>query len=66
MYTIKQYEALTAAIAQGVRSVYYGDKRIDFRSQDEMLKLRDEMEIELGLRKNIGKQILASFSKGLK
>jgi hypothetical protein len=63
-FTLAQYEALTAAIAQGVRTVKYTDKEITYHSLSEMLNLRNLMARELGLSaKNT--RVLGSFSKGL-
>ncbi len=65
-YTLTQYQILVAAIAQGVKEVYYGDKRVVYRDLNEMLRIRDEMEAELGLNKGKPRRVFASFSKGIK
>lgn len=42
-WTSTHLAALEAAIAKGVRSVSYGDRRVEYGSIDEMLKLRATM-----------------------
>lgn len=42
-WTTAHLAALEAAIAKGVRSVSYGDRRVEYGSIDEMLKLRATM-----------------------
>jgi hypothetical protein len=38
MYTQEMYNALIEAIALGAREVWYGDKRVAYRTLDEMLR----------------------------
>jgi len=47
MYTQEQLDAINAAIAQGVKEVYYGDKRVVYRSLAEMLQIRTLMVKQL-------------------
>lgn len=63
-YTVQQYNALCAGIAQGVTSVKYGDKEVTFRSLDDMLRTKSLMESALNIKKASRKKF-ASFSKGL-
>lgn len=63
-YTPEMLAALEKAIATGTRDVYYGDKRVSYRSLEEMLRIRDIMRAELGLISNGGRK-LATHSKGL-
>lgn len=63
-YTIEQLNALKQAIAEGVTAVWYGDKKVEYRSLDEMLRIKRLMENELQGNGNSGKKF-ASFSKGL-
>lgn len=65
-YTIEQYNALTAAIAQGVNTVKYADKELEYRSLEEMRSLKEEMEAELGILdpKRRKKVVFAGFSRG--
>lgn len=63
-FTLEQLEALETAIAQGARSVMYGNKQVMYNSTQEMLALRDTMRRELGLIPKT-KRIFAKHSKGL-
>ncbi|WP_153799065.1 phage head-tail joining protein [Foetidibacter luteolus] len=63
-YTVAQYTAITAAYAQGVTHVEYGDKRIIYRSLNEMKQIIEEMQIDLGLKK-VTRKKYAQFTKGL-
>lgn len=63
-YTIEMYNALIDAIATGAREVWYGDKRVAYRTLDEMLRTKAHMEAELGLGLKIPRRIYADFSKG--
>jgi len=42
-----QYQALCDAIAEGALEVQYSDKRIKYRSLDEMLKIKSMMQKDL-------------------
>jgi len=64
MYTQAMYNALIEAIATGAREVWYGDKRVAYRTLDEMLRLKDAMEVYLGIA-TIPKRIYANFGKGI-
>lgn len=64
MYTQEQYETLTRAIASGQRRVTYADRTVEYRSLDEMLRVKNEMARELGLIRGPNRT-LASFQKGL-
>lgn len=48
-FTQEQYDALIAALAEGVLTVKYQDKMVTYRSLDEMLKLKKVMAEDLGL-----------------
>lgn len=63
-FTQEQYNALVSAIAQGAREVWYGDKRVQYNSFDEMLRLKQLMEKELGLTTASSKSY-GEYSKGL-
>lgn len=66
-YTQQQYEALTAAIAQGAMTVRYKDRQVTYRSLSEMQQIKREMEQALGLSTgdalSNGRRLM-SFSKG--
>jgi len=65
-YTLLQYQTLTDAIASGALKVKYGDKEVEYRSLDEMLRILQIMKNQLfpEQNKNNGRKY-ASFSKGL-
>ena len=63
-WTQSQLDALNDAIAKGVKVVRYRDKWIEYRSLQEMLKLRSEMRKCLGITCKTGKKLI-STSKGL-
>lgn len=62
-FTIEQYRSLTNAIAQGTLTVEYGDKKVTYRSLDEMLRIRNLMIADLGLGDKSSGRKLAVFSK---
>ena len=64
-YTTEMYNELIKAISLGARQVWYGDKRVAYRSLDEMLRLKDSMEIDLGLKKP-QRRFYGDFTKGIK
>lgn len=63
-WTLENLYKLEEAIIQGALIVKYSDKTIEYRSLDEMLKIRDIIKKQLGL---VGKttRLKAEFSKGL-
>jgi len=63
-WTAKQLEALEAAIAEGALIVQYSDKKIEYRSLEQMQSIRDMMRKDLGLVPKTAR-LHASFSKGL-
>jgi hypothetical protein len=67
LYTQEQYDALIDAIAQGVLRVEYADKRIEYRSLDDMERLLKKMGDSLGLNGNTAKsgRTVGNFTKGL-
>lgn len=64
-WTPEQLVALDEAIAEGTLTVQYGDKRVTYRSLEEMLKVRQMMRAELGLEEERPAVRFARFSKGL-
>lgn len=62
-FTTDQYEALNKAIAQGTLTVEYGDKKVTYRSLDEMLRTRNLIAAELGLTNKDNGRRVAVFSK---
>lgn len=65
-YTSEQLSTLESAIAQGVTKVKYADKEVEYRSLDDMIRLRNLMRQELGMSGGIAsRRKLGEFSKGL-
>jgi hypothetical protein len=62
-YTQQDYEAISAAIAQGTRRVRIGDRDVEYRSLDEMLRIRGMMAKELNMARRPNR-VVSSFSKG--
>jgi len=58
-YTFDDLQRLEQSIGEGVREVEYADKKIVYRSLDDMLKTAHYMRIKLGLTPG------ASSKKGL-
>ncbi|MGY3130105.1 collagenase-like PrtC family protease [Bradyrhizobium sp. USDA 4501] len=64
--TQSQIDALRYAIAQGVQTVSYGDKRVEYRSLAEMLQILNDMENEVaGLVPTRQFRIVSPADKGL-
>ena len=61
-FTDEQIEALQKAIAQGAKTVSYGDRSVTYHSVDEMIRLLNLMLSERG---NVPRKFLATFSRGL-
>lgn len=72
-FTQDQLSALEAAIADGALKVKYSDKEVEYRSLEEMLKIRDVIRNALGLNNKSncnkglfgGKRLKMEHSKGL-
>lgn len=73
-FTLDQLKSLESAIADGALKVKYSDKEVEYRSLEEMLKIRDIMKNDLGLNKPCckksrglfgGKRLHMEHSKGL-
>lgn len=64
VYTIDQYNALCAAIAEGVLRVHYGDKIVEYRKLEDMLRIKNMMAEDLGLNQK-STRTYATFDKGL-
>jgi hypothetical protein len=48
-FSESQLTALEAAIAKGMTSVQFGERRVTYQSLTDMIKLRDVMRTELGV-----------------
>ncbi len=57
-------DALERALYEGVLEVQYNDKRVKYRSFNEMNKIIDKLKIELGQNSKTSK-CFAKFGKGL-
>lgn len=55
-------DALEKSIYEGVLKVEYGDKKVEYRSLNEMVRIKDMLKAELGQGKP--RRTYASFSKG--
>jgi hypothetical protein len=65
-FTTEHLDALEEAIALGAKRVKYGDREVEYQTQQEMLTLRDRMKRELGqTSKSRGRRIYFTTSKGL-
>lgn len=64
-YTEQDLSALNKAIAQGARKVKYSDKEVEYRSLEEMIKIRNMMKEDLGQSSSGSSRRFASHSKGL-
>lgn len=59
------YKDLQLAIFTGTREVYYGDKRVVYRSLTEMQQILKQMEDLLGVSKSNGGRKFAAYSSDL-
>lgn len=64
-YTQTQLDALDAAIAQGALEVEHNGRRVRYRSQEEMLRLRRLIAKELGTASTASGRKFLSFDKGV-
>jgi len=62
-WDLKDLAVLEKAISQGVQKVKYTDKEIEYRSLNEMLRLRDVMKRDLGLTSK-SNRLYAQYDKG--
>jgi hypothetical protein len=65
IYTMAQYERLCAAIAEGALIVKHDNKTVEYRSLDDMMRIKNVMERDLGLVQANGGRRVAEFCKGL-
>jgi len=63
-FTEENYLTLVAAIAQGSRVVEYGDKRVEYRSLDEMMRILGMMERTLGINNTGAGRRVADYYTG--
>lgn len=65
MYTMAQYQRLCEAIAEGALIVKHENKTVEYRSLDDMLRIKSLMERDLGLVQADSGRRVAEFCKGL-
>jgi len=58
-------EAMSAAIAQGALEVQYGDKKVTYRSLDDMIRILGIMGAALGVNISGSGRRVADFNNGL-
>ena len=63
-WTTDDLARIERAIADGVTSVQYTDRKVDYRSLDEMMQIRNLILKSLGFS-NENRRVYASSSKGL-
>lgn len=65
MFTQEQYNTLLAAVATGTLEVQYSDKKVKYRTLDEMMSLLNLMAEQLGIDPNNGAgRRVAEFNRG--
>lgn len=64
-FTQAQLDALEAAIAEGSLIVKYADKSVQYRSLDEMIRIRELIRQALGQSSGSASRIYPVVSKGL-
>jgi len=64
-YTEAGLKTITEAIQTGTLSVYYGDKRVEYRSLNDMIRTRNMILVALGYAVEGGGRNFAEFNKGV-
>lgn len=64
-FTSSDLNAINEAIASGALEVQYTDKRVKYRSLEDMIKVRNMIRQELGLTDNSKRRKTAVTGKGL-
>jgi hypothetical protein len=64
-FTEAGLKTITEAISTGTLSVYYGDKRVEYRSLNDMIRTRNMMLIALGHGKADSGRRYAEFDSGI-
>ena len=66
IYTIEQYNAISESIALGILVCEYSDKKVTYRSLNEMIRIQGIMEAQLGINKKFSEnRTFVSFSNGM-
>lgn len=63
-WTTEDLIKIKAAIASGALEVEYNDRKVRYKSLNDLLKAKEMIERELGLKKRGGGRVLCSSSKG--
>lgn len=64
-FTDAGLKTITEAIMTGTTSVYYGDKRVEYRDLDSMVRTRNMILVALGYAQPNSGRKYAEFNKGL-
>jgi hypothetical protein len=64
--TQEKLDALEDAISQGVLEVEYSDKRVKYRTLNEMIRIANRMKIELGIITPGSGRRVAEYKSGLR
>lgn len=57
-WTQEQLDAIESAIANGTLSVEYADKKVTYRSLEDLLRVRDLMRKALGLAPRVTRYVV--------
>lgn len=63
-FTLAQLEALESAIATGTLSVYYGNKRVEYRSMPELIAARGLIRADLVARGLLAADAVGGAGRG--
>ena len=63
-YTQSDYDKLCRAISSGTRQVRFADRTVEYRSLDEMVRVKNMMARELGIARRPNRTV-GTFQKGL-
>lgn len=64
-FTEAMLKTITEAIGTGTLSVYYGDKRVEYRKLDDMIRIRNMVLIALGYAQPASGRNYGQFDKGI-
>lgn len=64
-WTQAQLDAVKEAIASGALKVKYQDKEVTYRSTDELIRLKNEMEKDLGTKSKTMTRFVGIYDKGI-
>lgn len=64
-WTSDDLDAIKTALAKGERTVTFADRSITYRSVDELLRVKAEIEAELAAAASRPRQFLGYSTKGL-